>query len=412
MKKEASTNLPTRFGNFLVNIYTAEGGQECLAIIAGRINTEAKVAVRVHSACLTAEVLSSLKCDCKSQLDYALNYISEVGGVVLYLPQEGRSIGLINKIRAYSLQEKGYDTVDANRALGLPDDARTYNGAAAILSDLGINKVRLITNNPSKVSALIALGIDVCERIPLPLMPNKHSTDYLETKRKRMGHLHDALDPKDQPEILNSGNLKNGARDMPLVHLNFALNCEGKTASDSGQALPLSCHHDWQRVHELREQYSAVVVGARTWRLDQPQLTARKEFLGREPRRQPDRVIFAGKKECTFIQDSRRTFIIGNGPDQHGGMHIKTTSHSLAEPLRTLYQYGVDTILVEGGLTLLRSFFRERYVDKLTIFVNAVAQEQASSSIALALPEISQSNMQCHRLGDGFLFSSSESPID
>ena len=189
MKKEASTNLPTRFGDFLVNIYTAEGGQECLAIIAGRINTEAKVAVRVHSACLTAEVLSSLKCDCKSQLDYALNYISEAGGVVLYLPQEGRGVGLINKIRAYSLQEKGYDTVDANRALGLPDDARTYNDAAAILSDLGINKVRLITNNPSKVSALMALGIDVCERIPLPLMANKHSTDYLETKRKRMGHL-------------------------------------------------------------------------------------------------------------------------------------------------------------------------------------------------------------------------------
>jgi 3,4-dihydroxy 2-butanone 4-phosphate synthase/GTP cyclohydrolase II len=189
MKKEASTNLPTRFGDFLVNIYTAEGGQECLAIIAGRINTEAKVAVRVHSACLTAEVLSSLKCDCKSQLDYALNYISEAGGVVLYLPQEGRGVGLINKIRAYSLQEKGYDTVDANRALGLPDDARTYNDAAAILSDLGINKVRLITNNPSKVSALMALGIDVCERIPLPLMSNKHSTDYLETKRKRMGHL-------------------------------------------------------------------------------------------------------------------------------------------------------------------------------------------------------------------------------
>jgi GTP cyclohydrolase II len=194
MKTEASTILPTEHGNFLVKIYPSENAQESLAIISGTINPDESIAVRVHSSCITGEVLGSLKCDCKPQLDYALKYISEHGGVVIYLSQEGRGIGLTNKIKAYALQEQGYDTVDANRELGLADDARTYDDASEILSDLGINKIRLITNNPKKISSLTELGIEVCERIPLPLMPNPHSADYLETKRNRMGHLYESTD--------------------------------------------------------------------------------------------------------------------------------------------------------------------------------------------------------------------------
>ena len=406
MKTKASTNLPTNFGEFLVNVYAAENGQEALAIISGTIKKNEKVAVRVHSSCLTGEVLGSLKCDCKSQLDYGLKYISENGGVVVYLPQEGRGIGLTNKIKAYSLQEQGYDTVDANRELGLADDARTYNDAVEILSELGINKVQLITNNPSKVSSLIDLGVDVCERIPLPLISNPHSVDYLETKRKRMGHLYHEID-----ETQHTKTSSITLSERPVVHLNFVLNGEGKIASESGKALPLSCQQDRQRVHELREVYSAVAVGARTWRMDQPQLTARKEFLGREPRRQPSRVIFAGNQKCTFTQGIRQTFVIGSKQKKSEAIHIRAEDHSLVKSLSSLYQHGVDSILVEGGLTLLRSFIRERAFDKLTIFVRASNKEKARSSIASALPEIAGLNIECESLGEGFLFSTGKFPF-
>jgi GTP cyclohydrolase II len=143
----------------------------------------------VHSECWTGEVLRSHKCDCREQLDFAMRAIAEVGaGVVVYLRQEGRGIGLGNKIRAYALQEKGLDTVDANRALGFVDDARTYDVAAAILGDLGVKQVALLTNNPKKVDGLRAHGVTVHERVPVVIEPNVHNADYLAVKAKKMGH--------------------------------------------------------------------------------------------------------------------------------------------------------------------------------------------------------------------------------
>ena len=145
--------------------------------------------VRVHSECWTGEVLRSQKCDCREQLDQALLAIAAAGaGVVVYLRQEGRGIGLGNKIRAYALQEQGMDTVDANRMLGFDDDERTYELAAAILKNLGVLRVALLTNNPRKVEGLQAHGIEVVERVPLSVTPNEHNADYLEVKARRMGH--------------------------------------------------------------------------------------------------------------------------------------------------------------------------------------------------------------------------------
>ncbi len=188
---EAQSPLPTRYGKFQVYVFRGkdEPGREHVAIVSGNVHGAEDVLVRVHSECLTSEVLGSLKCDCREQLETALERIAKVGrGVVLYLRQEGRGIGLANKIRAYELQSQGADTVDANRALGLPDDSRDYQQSAAMLHWLGVNSVRLMTNNPEKEHALVKYGVLVRGREPVVIRPNVHSLRYLETKRDRMQH--------------------------------------------------------------------------------------------------------------------------------------------------------------------------------------------------------------------------------
>jgi GTP cyclohydrolase II len=188
---DAQSPLPTRFGDFTVAVfrYTDDPTKEHVAVVAGDVSGAHDVMVRLHSECLTSEVLGSLKCDCNEQLEHALQVISDEGaGVVLYLRQEGRGIGLANKIRAYALQARGVDTVDANRQLGLPDDARSYEGAAAMLGHLGVRSIRLMTNNPEKVAAMRAHGVEVRERVPVLIRPTAHSRGYLEAKRTRMNH--------------------------------------------------------------------------------------------------------------------------------------------------------------------------------------------------------------------------------
>lgn len=188
---EVETQLPTVHGTFQVRAYRDRGtGADHLAIISGVPSSDPEGAVvRVHSECLTGEAIGSLKCECGPQLDAALEAISEHGGVVVYLRgHEGRGIGLINKLRAYRLQEEGLDTLDANLALGLPIDARDYSAASAILEDLGVQRVRLLTNNPEKVRQLEHHGIRVTDRVPLVVGVGAGNAAYLETKRTRMGH--------------------------------------------------------------------------------------------------------------------------------------------------------------------------------------------------------------------------------
>jgi GTP cyclohydrolase II len=183
--------LPTRFGEFEVGIFSVPGGSsEALALSHGPLDTLEPPLVRLHSECITGDVLGSLRCDCGEQLNTSLALIAQAdAGVLLYLRQEGRGIGLVNKIRAYALQDRGLDTVDANLALGLPVDRREYASAAAILLELGITRVRLLTNNPLKQRALEQHGIEVVERVPLVMPPNDVNHDYLRTKADRMGHL-------------------------------------------------------------------------------------------------------------------------------------------------------------------------------------------------------------------------------
>lgn len=189
----SEADVPTEYGEFRVVVYReGEGAVEHCAFVKGDVDGGQAVLARVHSECFTGEVLHSLKCDCREQLDQALRRVAEAGrGVVVYLKQEGRGIGLGNKIRAYALQQQGVDTVDANLRLGFEADARRYHAAAAILNDLGVKSVDLMTNNPAKVEGLQAEGITVAARAPMTIDPNDHNREYLETKNERMGHLID-----------------------------------------------------------------------------------------------------------------------------------------------------------------------------------------------------------------------------
>ena len=184
----AQSKIPSSMGGWLVRAYSSEEKQMEPLAIFHHLNKDEIPLVRIHDACFTSEVLGSLKCDCKEQLDTALKLIKEHGGLVIYLQQEGRGIGLANKIAAYALQDKGLDTVDANRALHLPDDAREYDAAADVLADMGISKIRLLTNNPNKVKKIEDLGIEVVERVAIEISANEHNQGYLQSKKLRMGH--------------------------------------------------------------------------------------------------------------------------------------------------------------------------------------------------------------------------------
>ena len=187
----AEAALPTRFGTFDIAVFEVDGAPgEIAALTRGRLHGEPPPLVRLHSECLTGDVLGSMRCDCGEQLEAALTLMGEApSAVLLYLPQEGRGIGLANKIRAYALQDKGLDTVDANLALGLPVDRRDYAAAAEVLKSLGLYRVRLLTNNLLKSEALERYGIQVVERVPLTIRPNSVNLRYLRTKAHRMGHL-------------------------------------------------------------------------------------------------------------------------------------------------------------------------------------------------------------------------------
>jgi 3,4-dihydroxy 2-butanone 4-phosphate synthase/GTP cyclohydrolase II len=190
VEEAARANLPTRYGDFKIAAFVDKvKGETNVALIAGDINPEEPTLVRVHSVCLTGDTFGSLKCDCGSQLHTAMRKISKEGGVLLYmLTHEGRGIGIVNKIKAYALQDQGLDTIEANVKLGLKADLRDYGIGAMILRHLGVRKIRLMTNNPKKLVSLSGYGLEIIEQVPIEVEPNKLNYDYLKTKKIKMGH--------------------------------------------------------------------------------------------------------------------------------------------------------------------------------------------------------------------------------
>jgi 3,4-dihydroxy 2-butanone 4-phosphate synthase/GTP cyclohydrolase II len=191
IEKLVEVNMPTKHGDFKLAAYRqTTTGEEHLAIYKGKWTADEPVLVRVHSSCFTGDILDSLRCDCGPQLAHALQKIEQEGkGVVLYMNQEGRGIGLVNKLRAYKLQEEGYDTVEANLKLGFQADQRDYGIGAQILRDLGVRKMRLMSNNPTKRTGLIGYGIEIVENVPIEIVCNTHNEAYMQTKKDKMGHV-------------------------------------------------------------------------------------------------------------------------------------------------------------------------------------------------------------------------------
>jgi GTP cyclohydrolase II len=193
--RQADAMIPTPWGNFRMYAYAehADDWMPHLALMHEDCDSQQPVIVRIHSECITGDLFGSKKCDCGEQLHEALQMIAAGKGILLYLRQEGRGIGIINKLKAYQLQEQGYDTIHANLHLGLEVDARQYDAAVAMLHDLDIREIQLITNNPEKIEAFDKSGIRICQRIPIIIQPQKENTDYLKIKQTEMGHLFDIL---------------------------------------------------------------------------------------------------------------------------------------------------------------------------------------------------------------------------
>lgn len=193
IKKISEAIVPTDWGQFTMAAYAKEKTQQMphVAMIADGIDVDKTITIRIHSECITGDLFHSQRCDCGKQLDTAMNIINEQKGVLIYLRQEGRGIGIINKLEAYNLQDKGFDTIEANKQLGLDVDNRDYSLAITILKDLGIKRINLLTNNPDKIEAIETSDIELVKRLPLEIKPNESNYKYLKTKKEELGHILD-----------------------------------------------------------------------------------------------------------------------------------------------------------------------------------------------------------------------------
>lgn len=363
----SAARLPTRLGDFEILAYRdSADGTEPLCLVHGDINGSRAPLVRVHSECWTGDVLGSLRCDCGEQLGRALRAITAEGaGVLLYLRQEGRGIGLPNKLRAYALQDSGLDTVDANAALGLPVDAREYGAAAAILGELGLKRVRLMTNNPDKLAAMETTGIEVVARVPLAGVANPVNEDYLATKRLRLGHLTEASPPR------------------PLVTVHYAQTLDGRLATRTGDSQWISGEPSLVYAHGLRASHAAIMVGVGTVLADDPQLTARL-VDGPSPLRVVVDSTLRTPLSARLIMDRAVPTILAATERADGARRRAATSAGvevlifpqtsdgrveLGALLDELGSRGLESVLVEGGAGLITSMLREQRVRRLVVSI-------------------------------------------
>lgn len=415
----ACARIPTDVGEFTLCLYHNNlDGKEHLALIAGDLDAGGSengragaaydsVMVRVHSECYTGDVLGSRRCDCGPQLSAAMEHIAREGrGVIIYMRQEGRGIGLLEKLRAYNLQDIGFDTVDANLLLGHQPDLRDYRVAAQILTDLGITSVRLMTNNPDKIDGLERCGLRVVERVPLQTIIHADNAHYLDTKVKRMRHLleldpgasghlpdnhtPDRVRPRDpslngsgQGEAMKALAVAPPARsDRPYVTLSYAQSLDGSIAARRGEPLMISGPEAMRLTHQMRAHHDAILVGVGTVLADDPRLTVRHS---RGPDPQP--VIVDSRLRfpvwARLLKGARRPWIFATEAadagrqatlEAAGARVFRLPSSadgmvSLPALLAELDRLHIRSLMVEGGATVISNILAEHLADRLVLTI-------------------------------------------
>jgi GTP cyclohydrolase II len=389
----ARLSLPTWAGEFDLRAFRWASGDICLLFTRGDIGDGRSVLTRLHSGCLTGDALGSLRCDCGPQLRLAMRrLVAEGRGLLLYVPgHEGRGIGLVDKLRAYMLQDQGQDTVEANRRLDLPVDGRDYSGPAQVLAGVGVHSVRLLSNNPHKASALAREGIVVEEMVPIQTAPHLRNRGYVETKRQQLGHRRPGGEPLDaaghdghQDRALDATALLGDVRprpDRPYVVLKYAQTLDGRIATAGGDAKWISGTGERRISHALRAACDAVAVGAGTVLADDPQLTVRmvpgaspiRVVLDSTLRLPADAQVFAPDASTIILTTERSdparraalqeravtVVMVGDGPD----------GIDLADGLARLRRLGIRSLLVEGGARVITSMLRGRLADRVVVAV-------------------------------------------
>lgn len=393
VKRLTTARIPTVDGTFSLMLYENNlDNEDHLAVVYGDVEAAEDVLVRIHSECFTGDVLGSLRCDCGEQLNTSMRMIAEAGqGVVLYLRQEGRGIGLHDKLKAYNLQDEGYDTVEANLMLGHEPDERDYTVGALMIQDLGIQSVRLITNNPAKIESLRDCDVTVSERVPIEPHMNRHNSSYLETKVERMRHmLHVNTTPSGGDGYANphSADLHSlsqraqryaDAESSAFITLSYAQSLDGSIADADCTPTRISDASSMDLTHKLRAIHDGILVGIGTVLSDDPRLTVRR-VDGSDPhpivldtalRCPVDAAIFANKNSSPLIyttaSDTERIAALETAgatvqqvPAGPGGVSIPAVR-------RDAYQRGLASIMVEGGATVIRHMLMEQHVQKLII---------------------------------------------
>lgn len=394
VQRLTGARIPTADGEFTLLLYeSSEDDKDHLALVCGDVEKQDDVLVRAHSECFTGDVLGSLRCDCGEQLDTSIRRVAEEGqGIILYLRQEGRGIGLQSKLEAYNLQDEGYDTVEANRMLGHGADERDYAVAARILEDLGVSSVRLLTNNPGKIEDLTEYGIDITERAPLEPHVNRHNEDYLRTKANRMRHVLDLGKANGHAQ----GNAHNNSLQAleqrierhfdkagtPFVTLTYAQSLDGSIASTSGTPLPISGEQSLDFTHRLRALHDGILVGIGTVLADDPRLNARRV---REDH--PTPIVL--DSSLRFPTDARLLNCDGPAPliftapdpdsDRREALEAQgATIHELPcasggvcpdALLEALGAQQITSVMVEGGSQILTTFLRQQNVQRIILTI-------------------------------------------
>jgi GTP cyclohydrolase II len=427
-REVATLPLATASGEFELRAFEFDSGAVYLALVRGEIGDGRSVLTRLHSECVTGDALGSLRCDCGIQLREAAREIAAEGrGVLVYATDhEGRGIGLVNKLRAYMLQEDGADTIDANVHLGFPPDARTYDAAACCLGLLGVHSVRLLTNNPSKVEALTRAGIDVEQTVPLQTSPHIRNAEYLHAKEARLGHIAPAGAPLGGDPIGEAIDVapllgRPAAPSWrPYVVLKYAQTVDGRIATRRGEAKWISSEAERRISHGLRAACDAVLVGVGTAIIDDPQLTVRMV-----PGPSPLRVVLDSTlrlpSTAHVLDDRAGTAVLTTqqSTEEHRaalrarsvGVHVVDAGPrgvDLASALQTLRELGVGSLLVEGGARVITSFFAEKLVDRLVVgiaptIMGAGINAVGDLGVARVADSVRLTNRSVHQAGGDLL---------